>query len=194
MTRPFPALLVLFAMLLAACGDTPGDVLPDPRDGRSGIRLSGQLGDRQIAVSDGLPQINFTDCDVAEGPDRDICILTDDISGELIIVVFENPDGLVEGVTLPVADPSCSDAPACDEVSDVAIVEVQVGADNERVRAVSGRLFMEVVVPLERYRGDLRLRLPDGSDLNASFDIVPRPEEISASQPQGQLPPTSATA
>lgn len=172
--------MVLCALLVLGCGESPGDVLPNPRDGRSGIRLSGQLADRQLAVSDGLPQINFTDCDVAEGPDDDFCILTDDVNGELIIIVFENPDALVEGVTLPVADPDCGDAAACDDVADVAIVELQFGPDTERIRAVSGELAIEVAVPGERYRGDLRMRLPDGSNLTASFDVVPRPEEISA--------------
>ncbi len=178
MTRPLPALLVLLAVLLMGCGETPGDVLPNPRDGRSGIQLSGQLADRQIAVSDGLPTVNFTDCDLPEGPDSDICILTDGISGELILIVFENPDALVEGVTLPVGDPDCGQPRDCDAVTDTAIIDIQFGT-GDRIRARSGQLRMEVVEPSERYRGDFRIRLPDGSDLNATFDLVPRPEEIS---------------
>lgn len=179
MTRPLPALLVLLAVLLAACGDTPGDVLPDPRDGRSGIQLSGQLVDRQIAVSDGLPTVNFLDCDLPDGPDRDICILTDGISGELILIVFENPDALVEGVTLPVGDPDCGDPQVCDAVTDTAIIDVQFGT-GQRIRATSGQIRIEVAEPDEpRYRGDFRIRLPDDSNLNATFDLVERPEEIS---------------
>ncbi|HUG83135.1 MAG TPA: hypothetical protein VMM13_01155, partial [Euzebya sp.] len=65
---PISCLVLLgLTLLLTGCGETPGDVLPDPRDGRSGIRLSGLLDDRQVAMSDGLPTINAGDCDVNEG-------------------------------------------------------------------------------------------------------------------------------
>lgn len=178
MTRLACLVLLGLALLLTGCGETPGDVLPDPRDGRSGIRLSGQLADRQIAMSDGLPTINASDCDVNEGPDRDLCILTRDINGERIIIVFENPDVLVEGETVPVGPGDCSEPPACDDVTDVAIIDFGF-ADRARIRAVSGQVTMEVVVPSSNYRGDFDLRLPDGSPLQATFDVVPRPEELS---------------
>ncbi|HUG86901.1 MAG TPA: hypothetical protein VMM13_20190, partial [Euzebya sp.] len=158
--------------------ETPGDVLPDPRDGRSGIRLSGLLDDRQVAMSDGLPTINAGDCDVNEGVDRDLCILTEDISGQPIIIVFENPAVLAEGTTLAVGTGDCADPAACDRVVDVAIIEVGFDAD-ARIRAVSGELRMEVVVPGARYRGAFEIRLPDGSNLDATFDVVPRPAELS---------------
>lgn len=175
-------LLLLGLLLLTACGDTPGDVLPDPRDGRSGIRLSGLLQNRQVAMSDGLPTINAGDCDVNEGPDRDVCILTRDISGERITIVIENPAVLAEGTTVPVGAGDCTDPPSCDRVDDVAIIEVGFGTDT-RIRAVSGQLTMEVVVPSTRYRGDFDIRLPDGSNLQANFDVVPRPDELSLGRP-----------
>jgi hypothetical protein len=178
--HPSLVLVLTLALLMAACGDSPGDVLPEPRDGRSGIRMSGLLNDRQIALSDGLPTINFGDCDVADGPDRDFCILTRDVNGETIIVVFENPDVLVDGAVLPVGEGNCADPASCDEVTDVAIIEVQFGTDvDARIPAVSGTLEIEVAVPGSRYRGSFDISLRGGGNLSAEFDVVPRPDELS---------------
>lgn len=168
-------LLLLLAVLGTACGDAP-DVLPDPRDGRSGLQMSGLFSDRQIAVSDGLPVLNTTDCDVNEGPDRDVCIVTRDINGELLRVIFENPIALQEGAVLPVGS-DCATDEACDEVLDAAVIDFEFG-DRRRVRAESGTLRIEVVEPGQRYRGEFDVRLPDGS-LSATFDLVPRPDELS---------------
>ena len=170
--------LLLAVLVLPACGETPGDVLPDPRDGRSGLQMSGRVGDRPIAVSDGLPDVNFGDCDVAEGNDRDLCVVTEDISGELVVLIFENPDVLVEGERLPIDDAACEARRDCDEVTDVAIVDVAVGSATDRVRAVSGQVTIEVAVPLSRYRGSFDLRLPEGT-LTGTFDLIPRPDELS---------------
>ncbi len=176
MTRLAPLLVLL--LLLTACGETPGDVLPNPRDGRSGLQLSGQAQGRQIVINDGLPVINFGDCDVNEGSDRDLCILTRDINGEQFRLIFENPEVLVEGADLPILDQACADPLDCDEVDDAAVVDVEFGT-GQRMRAVSGRVTIEIVVPLARYRGDIDLRLADGGNLTGTFDIVPRPDELS---------------
>jgi hypothetical protein len=170
---------LILLVLLTGCGETPGDVLPNPRDGRSGLQLAGQAGGRQIVVNDGLPVLNASDCDVNEGPDRDLCILTRDINGQAFRLIIENPGVLEEGADLPIRDVPCDDPLDCDEVTDAVIVDVQFGTD-ERQRAVSGRMTIEVVVPQTRYRGALDLRLPDGGNLTGRFDLVPRPEEISA--------------
>ncbi|CAN5255361.1 hypothetical protein BH23ACT9_BH23ACT9_29300 [soil metagenome] len=176
--RPSTAVVAAVALLLlAGCGDTPGDVLPDPRDGRSGIQMSGLLPDRQIALSEGLPTINFGDCDIPDGPDEDFCIITRDINGERIVVVVENPAVLVEGARLPVGVGDCTDPPSCDAVRDVAIIELQFGT-GPRIRAVSGQLAIEVIVPGQRVRGSFDIRLPDGGTLNATLDLVPRPDEL----------------
>jgi uncharacterized ubiquitin-like protein YukD len=172
-------LTLVLALGLSGCGDTPGDVLPDARDGRSGVQLSGTINGRQTAFSDGLPTLNFGDCDIPSGPDRDFCIVTRDINGELIVIVFENPAALVEGADLPVGDPDCGDPRDCDEVTDMAIIDFQV-ADGRRVRAQSGSLQIDVAEPSQRYRGTFDIRLPDNSAVNATFDVVPRPEELSA--------------
>lgn len=175
--RRLPVLLVLLlAVTATGCGRASDNLLPDPRDGRSGLQMSGLLRDRQIAISDGLPILNTTDCDVNEGPDRDVCIIAEDINGELVRLVFENPDVLQEGAVLPVGS-DCADPEACDAVTDAAVVEVQFG-DREMQRLQSGTLTIEAVVPGARYRGDLDGQLDDGR-ISATFDVVPRPEELS---------------
>lgn len=169
-------LLVLACVVaMVGCGEAQ-DVLPDPRDGRSGIQMSGLLRDRQVAVSDGLPVLNTGDCDVNEGPDRDVCVVTEDISGQLVRVVFENPAVLVDGAVLPVGS-DCRSAEQCDDVTDAAVIEVQFDT-GRRIRAESGTLRVETVVPGVRYRGDFDIRLPNGN-LTATFDLVPRPDELS---------------
>lgn len=170
--------LTLCLLWLVACGDTPGDVLPEARDGRSGLQASGRIDNTQIAINDGLPEINFGDCDINAGADQDFCIITSDISGELIVIVFENPDVLVEGTTVPVGTTTCEEGRGCDEVTDLALVDVQVGV-GKRIRAESGQVTLEVVEPLSRYRGDLDLKLPGGGTLSGTFDVVQRPEELS---------------
>ena len=170
------ALVLSLCLLAVACGEAPGDVLPDPRDGRSGVQLSGILQDRQIAISDGLPTLNDTDCDLNEGVDRDLCVVTEDISGEQIVIVFENPDVLVEGASLPIGQVPCGQPRNCDAVTDVALMEIRIG--EERLPGLGGTLELETVVPGNRYRGTFDIELRTGQ-LSATFDLVPRPEEIS---------------
>jgi hypothetical protein len=178
---PVAVLVLVLALAGAGCGETPGDVLPPPRDGRSGLQLSGLVGGRQIAVSDGLPEVNFNDCDLPDGRDEDLCIVTEDISGELVLVVIENPMVLVEGVTTPVVEGPCRDDRDCDEVTAGVVVDVAIGAGTPRIRAVSGQIQTEVVVPGSRYRGRIDLRLTGGGTLSGAFDLVPRPDELSSS-------------
>lgn len=176
--RLAPICLVIAAAFgLVGCGETPGDVLPDPRDGRSGLQMSGLVGDRQIAVSDGLPDVNFGDCDTPDGPDRDLCVITEDISGELVVLIVENPDVLVAGERVAIADVPCQAVRDCDEVADTAVVDVAVGTATSRTRAVSGQITVEVAEPLQRYRGTFDLRLPEGN-LSGNFDLIPRPDEL----------------
>lgn len=167
---------LLLALALVGCGES-NDVLPDPRDGRSGIQVSGQLPDRQVAVSDGLPTVNFGDCDPNEGVDDDVCVVTETIQGEILRVVFENPDVLQEGAVLPVGS-DCANPTACDAVLDRAVIEVEFGTEG-RVRATDGTLRVEVAEPSVRYRGEFDIRLPGGGSLSATFDLVPRPDELS---------------
>ncbi len=165
------ALAVLLALLLAGCAAAE-DNLPEPRGGRSGLQLTGRLDGRAITVTDGLPELVF-DCDLGDGPDDDLCIVSEDISGEQVIVAIENPAALEAGATLPIADVACADAEQCDAVAGAAIVELRLGTA-DRLPVVDGTLTV-TAVERSRWAGTLELRLADGS-LSGRFDVVPRPE------------------
>jgi hypothetical protein len=102
--------------------------------------------------------------------DDDICAIAKDIDGQLVVLVFENPDVLVADATLPVADPGCG--ARCDEVTGSAVIDLQLGT-GPRLRADGGRVQISEVTPFARYAGEVRLTLPSGS-VSGSFDLVPR--------------------
>lgn len=164
--------MALLLTLAVGCGEA-NDNLPDPRDGRSGLQLTGRSDGRPVTVNDGLPDLVF-DCDVNAGPDDDLCIVSEDISGELFTLVIENPDVLEPGVTLPIRDVACATAEACDDVADAAIVQLRLGT-SDRVPVPDGTLAVTAVEPFSRWAAEVELRLPDGS-LSGRFDVVPRPE------------------
>ena len=166
-------LAVVLLLLVAGCGVPQGQSAAiQPRDGRAGIQLSGTVDGRQVAVADGLPRLVVDDCDPQRG-DRDVCVISRTIDGRLFVLVLENPGVLQSGADLRIADPDCGDERACDEVADVAVVDVQLDT-GERVRATDGRLQLDVVEPHLRYAGSLTLRLPHGT-LSGVLDVVPRP-------------------
>ena len=164
------AALAVLALVLAACGTGNGDPRTQPRDGRAGVQLSGTLDGRQVAVRDGAPQLVTGDCDPRTGPDDDVCVITQTISGDTFVLVFENPALFEEGVELDVADSDCRGA-RCDDITDHAVVDVQVGED--RVRARAGEVRVQHVEPAVRYRAEVRLELPGGR-LSGHLDVVPR--------------------
>ncbi|MGH3664612.1 MAG: hypothetical protein ACRDU8_00720, partial [Egibacteraceae bacterium] len=82
---------------LAACGTAgtgEGVAGIEPREGRSGLMLSGTVSGRQVAVNDGAPRMRLTDCDVNDGPDTDLCFISRDLDGNFFALVVENPDAL----------------------------------------------------------------------------------------------------
>lgn len=166
------ALLVLLALVVGACGTGDQPRTPQPRDGRAGLQLSGTLAGAQVAVSDGSPDLIVGDCDLAGGPQQDLCVVSRDLRGGPVRVVVRNPDVLVEGEAVAVGDPGCT-GQACDAVTDVAVVDVALGEDL-RQRATGGTLSLTVVDHEQRYAGRLRLELP-GGDVSGHFDLVPRP-------------------
>ncbi len=141
-----------------------------PRQGRAGLQLAGTAGGRQLAVSDGAPRLVVGDCDPDPVGDADVCVIADDIDGQLVVVVFENPDVLRAPATVPIVDPGCGGA--CDRVSDGAVVDLQLGT-GPRVRARGGSVVLETVQPFAHYAGELRLELPSGA-ASGTFDVVPR--------------------
>ncbi len=161
--------MLLLAVLASACWSTPA-ATTQPREGRAGLQLTGTVGGRQLAVSDGAPSLVVGDCDPNAEGDADVCVIADDIDGQLVVVVFENPDVLRAPATLPIVDPGCDTD--CDGVTDGAVVDLQLGT-RPRVRARGGSVVLETVRPFLRYAGELRLELSSGA-ASGTFDVVPR--------------------
>lgn len=169
--------IVFVAGLLTACAtsEAPSGVAAiQPRDGRSGLHLSGTVEGRQIAVNDGAPVLRLGDCDVNDGPDTDLCFFSRTVDGGFFAVVVENPDVVVPG-TVAVVEPPCI-SPHCGDVSDGAVVEVQFTPGSERIRASDGGLTVTAAESGRRYAGTMNLQLPDGR-ITGTFEVVPRPDE-----------------
>jgi hypothetical protein len=164
---------VLAMALIAGCRGAPAGSPGQPREGRAGLRLTGTIEGRPIAVTQGLPRLETEDCDPNDGRDQDICFVSRTIDGTVFVLVFENPAVLQPG-THDVEARTCPRPGDCDGGTDAAVIDVQVGA-TDRIRATGGTLTVELVEPLQRYRGTLLLELPGGT-LSGDFDVVPRPE------------------
>jgi hypothetical protein len=168
-TRAAGWLVIVLAVWVSGCWPSPAEST-QPREGRSGLQLTGSIAGRQLAVSDGSPQVTAGDCDPDVSGDSDVCAIGQSIDGELVVVVFENPDVLVAGASLPVADPGCG--ARCDQITDAAVIDLQVGT-GRRMRARGGRLELEEVTPFSRYAGEVRVSFASGA-VAGSFDLVPR--------------------
>lgn len=167
----------LAAGLLAACAssEAPSGVAAiQPREGRSGLLLSGTVDGRQVAVNDGAPVMRLGDCDVNDGPDTDLCFVSREVDGGFFSFVVENPDVLEAG-EVPIVDDPCR-SPRCDEVTDGAVVEVQFAPGTKRMRAEGGALRLVTVESGRRYAGTMNVILPQGR-ITGTFEVVPRPEE-----------------
>lgn len=170
------ALLAAGAVLLAGCatsGSGTGVNAIEPRNGRSGLHLTGTVDGRQFAVNDGAPVLRVGDCDVNDGADTDLCFFSRQVDGGFVGIVVENPDVVTEG-TFDVIDPACA-SPNCDDVTGGVIVELQMAPGAPRARATGGRVQLDVVEDAQRYAGTLNVQLPDGR-LGGTFEVVPRPE------------------
>lgn len=166
--RRVPCALLLVSLLAAGCWSSAQTV--QPRDGRAGLQLTGTVDGDQLAVSDGAPRLVVGDCDPDVAGDTDVCVIADDINGQLVVLAVENPAVLQSGASLPVVDPGCGQR--CDDVTDAAVVDLQLGT-GDRVRATGGRIELDTVEPFVRYAGDVRLEFPSGR-VSGSFDVVPR--------------------
>lgn len=165
---PLRWLAAVLVVLAGGCGtgpaaSTPGDAAA------SGLRLTGTIGGHQVALSDGSPRLLVGNCAPREGPSRDVCIVSEDIDGELVVLALKNPEALRSGATLAVGRPGCATPARCDRVRDVAIVDLQRGVGG-RQRAVGGRLAMTHVVDNLRYAGRFTLALRDGR-VSGAFDV-----------------------
>lgn len=155
-------LAALVAVVLSACasGGPEGYAAPQPRDGRAGLWLTGTVGGRQVAVSDGSPDLFLGNCGPGGDGDADLCFSGRDIDGGVVVVIVRNPDVLEAGETVSVGED--------------AIVDVRLG-DAPLRRARGGRLDLRVVRTASRYAGSLNLEFRDGR-LTGDFDVVPRRE------------------
>ena len=172
--------------MLAACGTSGGGTGPaaiEPRDGRSGLQLSGTIDGRQVAVLDGAPVLRLGDCDVNDGADVDLCFFSRLVDGGFFAVLIENPAAVTEG-RVPVISSDCR-SPYCDDEAAGAVVDLQFEPGGKRTRATGGSLVVTTVEEAKRYAGSLNLVLPDGR-LTGTFQVVPRPEE-----PGAPVTPTS---
>ena len=169
--------LVTGVALAAACGTAgtgTGVSGIEPRDGRSGLQLSGTIDGRQVAVNDGAPVLRVDDCDVNDGADTDLCFFSRDLDGGYFALVVENPEAVTTG-RVDVANSSCR-SPNCEDPAGGAITEVQFRPGAPRVRATGGVWQFKTVEGAKRYAGTVNLQLPDGK-ISGTFEVVPRPEE-----------------
>lgn len=170
-------MVVVSVLLATGCSTAGGGTGPaaiEPRDGKSGLHLSGTVDGRQVVVSDGAPVLRLGDCDVNDGSDADLCFFSREVNGGFFAVLIENPDAVMEG-RVEVVDSSCR-SPRCEEVGAGAIVDLQFEPGGPRTRATGGNLTLSTVEEGRRYGGTLNLDLPEGR-LGGTFQIVPRPEE-----------------
>jgi hypothetical protein len=100
-----------------------------------------------------------------------VCFISRDLSGQVFVLALKNPAALVSDATLPISDPGCVTPAECDALTDVAVVDVQVG--EERQRATGGTLTLQTIEEFTRYVGRIRAELPGGS-VSGEFDVVPR--------------------
>lgn len=166
----------LLVAALAGCttgGTGEGVAALKPRDGRSGLQLSGTVEGAHVVANAGAPELLIGDCDPNDGFDRDVCFLTDDIHGDVFVLSIENPAVLAGGATYDVVA-DCATPERCDGVTDGVVIDLQVGV-GERLRVSGGTLHLEALEPLRRYRGRVTLDLADGR-LSGTFDVVPRPD------------------
>ena len=175
-------LCAVLAVATAACGASgagSGVGAITPRDGKSGLQLSGTIGGRQVAVNDGAPVLRLGDCDVNDGSDGDLCIFSREIDGGFFGIIVENPE-LVEVASINVVDPPC-ESPHCEDIVEGLVVELQFEPGGPRTRVTDGKLVFTAVEPGQQYSGRLDLTWPDGR-LAGSVEVVPRPDEEQVSR------------
>ena len=174
------AVVALTLVGCGAAGTGSGVGAIEPRDGKSGLQLSGTIDGRQFAVNDGAPLLRLGDCDVNDGQDTDLCFFSRDLDGGFFGLIVENPD-LVGEQTLDVVDVPCR-SPNCETVDTGLIVELQFAPGAPRTRVTGGEMIFTTVEPGQLYSGRLNLTWPDGR-IAGSMEVVPRPEPEPGQEP-----------
>lgn len=155
---------VLACLVLTACAEAAVDHR-QPEAVDDGVQVTGTLGGARVAISEGVPDVVFGDCDPGIDIDDDICWSARTIDGMTVGVVVENPAVLAAGEVVDVVDVDCD--LDCDQVTDGVVVEVRWAG--EVARAVGGRL--DVAEVGDRVAADLDLRLPNADRLTGSFNV-----------------------
>ncbi|HEX9888778.1 MAG TPA: hypothetical protein VGA69_04830 [Nitriliruptorales bacterium] len=165
MCRILPAVLAA-AILLAGCGGDAGSQRA-PVSAADGLRVSGTFAGSRLNVDDGEPEVVLGDCDPADGPDGDFCIVSRSIGGSSVTLVVENPQLLAARGEIGVRNPGCQGF-ACEAVDDFLVVDLRVDATS--LRASSG--IFDIRRADTRYAGTFRVRFPDGGSLSGEFDVA----------------------
>lgn len=151
------------AVVLVGCA-SPNVPQRQPEAVDDGVQATGRIDGRRVAISDGAPETNLTDCDPGGLPDQDVCWIARTIDGVTIAFVVENPGALAAGQAIQVRDADCD---TCDDVRDHGVVDLRV--DGAQQRATRGRLEVRQVG--QRYAADFDVRFRGGDMLTGSFNI-----------------------
>ncbi len=166
---------VTLLVALTGCGAASQSLssLPEPRDGRSGLKLSGTFEGRTLAVSDGLPRLVLQDCRARHDIPAEVCFASRSMDGSPVVVGLANAEAIASEGRMEAAQARCATVAACREVTDHALVFVRV--DDTVKQATGGSVSISELRDAERYVGELRLRV-GGGRLSGTFDVVPRPD------------------
>lgn len=166
-------MVLAVACVLAAAGCAGSN--PDHRQAEAvddGVQVTGVIDGSRVAISQGVPEVVFGDCDPGDGFDEDICWVARTIDGLNIAFVIENPAVLEPGARVDVVAADCG---ACDDVGDGVVLEVRV--DGTIRRPVEGAMDV-VTVPGERVAASFTTEFAGGDELQGSFNVRElRPEE-----------------
>lgn len=172
MTRRGLLAVILVVLLLAGCLARQNTGHRQAEADNDGVQVTGTIDGAHVAISEGVPEVTFGDCDAGDGLDQDVCWIARTIDGMQVALVIENPSVLVAGETVAVVGSACG---ACDDVTEGVVVDLRV--DGGQRRATNGRL--EVTRVDERIAAGVDLRWAGGDQLTGSFNIRElRPEEL----------------
>lgn len=163
--------LVAASLVVSGCA-TASVAHRQAEAGDDGVQVTGTLGGSRVAISEGVPDVVFGDCDPGIDIDEDVCWSARTIDGMTVAMVVENPDVLAADTVIDIVDDACD--LDCDQVTEGAVVDIRW--NGQQVRAVSGRL--EVSAASERVAAGMDVNLVGGDGLTGMFNIRElRPEE-----------------
>ena len=162
---------LLAAVLLTACGAS-GMPVSQGADGESGLRLTGRVDGRQIAVADGAPQQRVGDCALIVGLPADLCLVSRTIDGTRVVLGIGNPEHVAEqDGSVPVERARCGSQSECRDVTGRGVAFLLLG--DASVPVDSGSLTITRYDVQEGYAGIFDLTLANGR-VTGQFDVAPR--------------------